>query len=250
MKTNDTSENLIYGRNAVTEALRSETPIDYIIMTSFSGSLGAICSEAKKRGIVVKTADSRKLDQMTGNANHQGVCAVGACTSYAAVADILRTAEEKGQPPFIILCDGIEDPHNLGAILRTAEAAGVHGVILPKRRSASLTQTVFKTSAGAASWIPVARVGNLATEMISLKKRGIWFFGADMNGAPADRTDFTSPVGLVIGSEGSGLSAPVRAQCDGIVSLPMFGQVNSLNASVAAGILMYEVVRQRANRNI
>ena len=250
MKSENIPEGLIFGRNAVTEALRSETPIDHILTASMNGSLGAICAEAKQRGILVKQTDSRKLDQMTENANHQGICAVGACTQYASVSDILQIAEEKGQPPFLVLCDGIEDPHNLGAILRTAEAAGVHGVILPKRRSASLTQTVFKTSAGAASWIPVARVGNLATEMIALKKKGIWFYGADMNGSPADKTDLCGAAGLVIGSEGFGLSAPVRAQCDGILSLPMFGRINSLNASVAAGILMYEAVRQRLNRNL
>lgn len=250
MKSENIPEGLIFGRNAVTEALRSEAPIDHILTASMNGSLGAICAEAKQRGILVKQTDSRKLDQMTENANHQGICAVGACTQYASVSDILQIAEEKGQPPFLVLCDGIEDPHNLGAILRTAEAAGVHGVILPKRRSASLTQTVFKTSAGAASWIPVARVGNLATEMIALKKKGIWFYGADMNGSPADKTDLCGAAGLVIGSEGFGLSAPVRAQCDGILSLPMFGRINSLNASVAAGILMYEAVRQRLNRNL
>ncbi len=236
---------LIYGRNAVLEAIKSDTPIDHIFVTSMTGSLGAICAEAKKRGVVVKQTDSRKLDQLTGNANHQGVCAEGACAAYVSVSDLLAVSEIKQTQPFLILCDGIEDPHNLGAILRTAEAAGADGVILPKRRSASLTQTVFKTSAGAASWIPVARVSNLATEMIALKKRGIWFFGADMDGSPAVETDLTGAVGLVIGSEGFGLSAPVRAQCDGILSLPMFGKVNSLNASVAAGILMYEAVRQR-----
>ncbi len=182
---------------------------------------------------------------MTGGANHQGVCAEGACAHYASVADILAISEQKGTKPFLILCDGIEDPHNLGAIIRTAEAAGADGIILPKRRSASLTQTVFKTSAGAASWLPVARVSNLATEMIALKKQGIWFYGADMNGAPATKTDLQGAIGLVIGSEGFGLSEPVKAQCDAIISLPMFGKVNSLNASVAAGILMYEAVRQR-----
>lgn len=249
MKTEQTPENLICGRNAVMEALRADTPIDHILVTSESGSLGAICAAAKRRGIVVKTADSRKLDQMTENANHQGVCAVGACAAYVTVSELLKISEEKGTQPFLILCDGIEDPHNLGAILRTAEAAGADGVIIPKRRSASLTQTVFKTSAGAASWIPVARVGNLATEMIALKKRGIWFYGADMGGSPAVQTDLTGAAGLVIGSEGFGLSAPVRAQCDAIISLPMFGRVNSLNASVAAGILMYEAVRQRSGKN-
>ncbi len=238
-------ENLIFGRNSVMEALKADTPIDHIFVTSMTGSLGAICKEARKRGIVVKTTDSRKLDTMCEGGNHQGVCAQGACTDYATVADILAVSEKKGTAPFLVLCDGIEDPHNLGAILRTAEAAGADGVILPKRRSASLTQTVFKTSAGAASWIPVARVGNLATEMIALKKRGIWFFGADMDGQPATATDMTGAVGIVIGSEGFGLSAPVKAQCDGILSLPMFGKINSLNASVAAGILLYETVRQR-----
>ena len=236
---------LIYGRNAVLEALKADTPINHIMVSSMNGPLGQICAEAKKRGIVVKQVDNRKLDQLTGNAGHQGVCAEGACAEYSTVSAILDIAEERGEAPFLVLCDGIEDPHNLGAILRTAEAAGVHGVILPRRRSASLTQTVFKTSAGAASWIPVARVGNLATEMIALKKRGIWFYGADMNGSPASKTDLTGASGLVIGSEGFGLSAPVRAQCDAIISLPMFGKVNSLNASVAAGILMYEAVRQR-----
>lgn len=240
-------EQMIYGRNSVMEALKADTPIDHIFVTSMTGSLGAICKEAKKRGIVVKTIDSRKLDTMCDCGNHQGVCAQGACAEYATVADILAVSEKKGSAPFLVLCDGIEDPHNLGAILRTAEAAGADGVILPKRRSASLTQTVFKTSAGAASWIPVARVGNLATEMIALKKRGIWFFGADMNGQPATKTDMTGAVGIVIGSEGFGLSAPVRAQCDGILSLPMFGRINSLNASVAAGILLYEAVRQRSS---
>lgn len=240
-------EQMIYGRNSVMEALKADTPIDHIFVTSMTGSLGAICKEAKKRGIVVKTIDSRKLDTMCDGGSHQGVCAQGACAEYATVADILAVSEKKGSAPFLVLCDGIEDPHNLGAILRTAEAAGADGVILPKRRSASLTQTVFKTSAGAASWIPVARVGNLATEMIALKKRGIWFFGADMNGQPATKTDMTGAVGIVIGSEGFGLSAPVRAQCDGILSLPMFGRINSLNASVAAGILLYEAVRQRSS---
>lgn len=238
-------EELIFGRNAVLEALKADTPLNHILVISMSGSLGAICAEARKRGIVVKQTDSRKLDQLTNNGNHQGVCAEGACTGYASVSDILAVSKEKGTAPFLILCDGIEDPHNLGAIIRTAEAAGADGIILPKRRSASLTQTVFKTSAGAASWIPVARVGNLATEMIALKKQGIWFYGADMDGETASRTDLNGAIGIVIGSEGFGLSAPVRQQCDAIISLPMFGKVNSLNASVAAGILMYEAVRQR-----
>ena len=242
---NKASNQLIYGRNAVLEALRSGTPINHILVVSETGSLKQICTEARKSGIVVKQADARKLDQLAEGGNHQGVCAEAACAEYSTVADILNISQKKGSKPFLILCDGIEDPHNLGAILRTAEAAGADGVIIPKRRSASLNDTVYKTSAGAASWIPVARVSNLATEMIALKKQGIWFYGADMGGSAAVQTDFTGAVGLVIGSEGFGLSAPVKAQCDAIVSLPMFGHVNSLNASVAAGILMYEVVRQR-----
>ena len=243
--TDHEESDYIFGRNAVTEALKAGNPINQIFVVSMKGSLGAVCSEAKKRGIPVKVTDARKLDNMTGGANHQGVCAEGACAQYASLSDILSVSVKKGRPPFIVLCDGIEDPHNLGAIIRTAEAAGADGIILPKRRSASLTQTVFKTSAGAASWLPVARVSNLATEMIALKKQGIWFYGADMNGSSASQTDLKGAVGLVIGSEGFGLSEPVKAQCDAIVSLPMFGQVNSLNASVAAGILMYEIVRQR-----
>lgn len=248
MKQNNYSQDessYIIGRNAVTEALKAGNPINQIFVTSMSGSLGAICNLAKKQGIPVKTADARKLDTMSNGGNHQGVCAEAACAEYASVADILAVSEKKGTKPFLILCDGIEDPHNLGAIIRTAEAAGADGVILPKRRSASLTQTVFKTSAGAASWLPVARVSNLATEMIALKKLGLWFYGADMNGSPATQTDLKGAIGLVIGSEGFGLSEPVKAQCDAIISLPMFGKVNSLNASVAAGILMYEAVRQR-----
>ncbi len=242
---NHEDSDYIFGRNAVTEALKAGNPINQIFVVSMNGSLGAICSAARKQGIPVKVTDARKLDAMTGGENHQGVCAEGACAEYASVADILAVSEKKGTKPFLILCDGIEDPHNLGAIIRTAEAAGADGIILPKRRSASLTQTVFKTSAGAASWLPVARVSNLATEMIALKKQGIWFYGADMNGEPAAKTDLQGAIGLVIGSEGFGMSEPVKAQCDAIISLPMFGKINSLNASVAAGILMYEAVRQR-----
>lgn len=242
---NQENNDYIYGRNAVAEALKAEKPINQIFVTSTNDSLGAICRMAKAQGIPVKVTDARKLDTMSGGGNHQGVCAEGACAQYVSVADILAVSEKKGTKPFLILCDGIEDPHNLGAIIRTAEASGADGIILPKRRSASLTQTVFKTSAGAANWLPVARVSNLATEMIALKKQGLWFYGADMNGEPASQTDLKGAIGLVIGSEGFGLSEPVKAQCDAIISLPMFGKVNSLNASVAAGVLMYEAVRQR-----
>ena len=241
-------DGMIEGRNAVIEALRTETAIDkiYIAKGETDKTLGHIASKARDRGIVVVEADRRKLDHMSRTHAHQGVIALAAVREYVSVQSILEAAAEKGEAPLLVVCDEISDPHNLGAILRTAECAGAHGVIIPKRRSASLTQTVFKTSAGAASWIPVARVGNLATEMIALKKKNFWFFGADMDGSDYTKTDLKGAVGLVIGSEGFGLSAPVKAQCDGILSLPMFGKVNSLNASVAAGILIYETVRQRS----
>ena len=242
------NEQKIEGRNAVLEALRADRSVDRVLILdgAHDNALGSIIREVKKHPETkLDFVQKKKLDDLSETGKHQGVIAFTAAYDYASVDDILANAREKGEDPFIFILDGIEDPHNLGAILRTAEAAGADGVILPKRRSASLTQTVFKTSAGAASWIPVARVGNLATEMIALKKQGIWFFGADMAGESASGTDLTGAIGLVIGSEGFGLSAPVRQQCDGIISLPMFGKVNSLNASVAAGILMYEAVRQR-----
>lgn len=246
MKNDDTFETqFLFGRNAVMEALKAQRPVNQILVSSTQGGLTAVLALAKERGIVIKQVDARKLDALANGANHQGICAECAPLAYVSVEEILGVSEKKGTNPFLILCDGVEDPHNLGAILRTAEAAGADGVILPKRRSASLTATVCKTSAGAANWIPVARVSNLATEMIALKKRGIWFLGAEANGTDAREANLSVPMGLVIGSEGFGLSAPVRAQCDGVLGLPMRGHVNSLNASVAAGILIYEILRQR-----
>lgn len=243
---------VIAGRNAVLEAIRAGRELDTIYLaepenpTAQRGNpLGKIRALARDRGIVVKAADRRKLDQLAPGTNHQGVVALCACMEYATVEDILAVSDAKGTAPFLLIADEIEDPHNLGAILRTAEACGADGIILPKRRSAPMGATVYKTSAGAASVVKVARVPNLAACVRDLKQRGIWFYGAEMDGAPWCETDFTGPAALIIGSEGRGISRLLREECDFLVSLPMVGQINSLNASVAAGILMYEVVRQR-----
>lgn len=239
-------EQLIIGRNPVTEAIKSGMNIDAIYVDpDAGGSIGHILSLAKQQGIVVKNADDRKLSKMCRGASHQGIIAVGACAEYVTVDDILRAAEEKGEEPFIIICDEIEDPHNLGAIIRTAETAGAHGVIIPKRRSASLNFTVFKTSAGAASYVPVARVSNLASAIDDLKQRGVWIYGTDGSGEDYASVSMTGPVGLVIGSEGFGMGRLIKDKCDYLLRLPMAGRITSLNASVAAGIFMYEIVRQR-----
>ena len=241
-------ENLIIGRNPVREALRSGTPIDTIYIGQGSGGLGEIIALAKEQGAVVKTADDRKLSQLAEGGVHQGVVAFGAVASYASLEDLLEVSRKKGTRPFLIICDEIEDPHNLGAIIRTAETAGADGVIIPKRRSAMLTPTVYKTSAGAASWLPVARVPNLGAAIDRLKEENIWIYGTDMNGSIYTETSFDGGVALVIGSEGAGMSRLVREKCDFLVKLPMLGKITSLNASVAAGIFMYEVVRQRSMR--
>jgi 23S rRNA (guanosine2251-2'-O)-methyltransferase len=200
---------------------------------------------AKKNGAVVKDVSAQKLDQMTDAASHQGVAATVACAEYVSVEDILEVSQKKGTPPFIIICDEIEDPHNLGAIIRTAETSGADGVIIPKRRSAGLNATVFKTSAGAASYVPVARVSNLAAAIDKLKENGVWIYGTDADGTDYSETDLTGSCGLVIGSEGFGISRLIREKCDFMMRLPMEGKINSLNASVAAGIFMYEIHRQR-----
>jgi 23S rRNA (guanosine2251-2'-O)-methyltransferase len=238
---------IIAGRNAVLEALRAKQEIDVVYMAEgdLQGSARKIRAMAKEAGLVVKSVSRRKLDEMVPGVNHQGVAAGLVCGGYATLEEVLSVSREKGTQPFLILADEIEDPHNLGAILRTAEACGADGVILPKRRSASLNATVFKTSAGAAGVIKVARVPNLVECAKELKRQNIWLYGADMDGAAWDHTDLTGGVALVIGSEGRGISRLLREQCDFLISLPMRGQINSLNASVAAGILMYEVVRQR-----
>lgn len=237
--------NIICGRNPVLEALKSGAPLDTVYISGEGGILGKIRSMAKDSGAVVKNADTRKLDQLTGGKSHQGVVAIGSCAEYVSVEDILEVSKKKGTQPFIIICDEIEDPHNLGAIIRTAETAGADGVIIPKRRSASLNSTVFKTSAGAASWLPVARVSNLASAIDTLKENGVWIYGTDASGENYDGVDLCGSIGLVIGSEGFGMGRLIKEKCDFLLKLPMYGKITSLNASVAAGIFMYEAVRQR-----
>ena len=242
-------EDLIEGRNAVTEALRAGRSIDkiYIAKGEVDKTLGHIASKARDLGIVVVEADRRKLDAMSVTKAHQGVVAMAAVKEYCSVEDILAIAEERGEAPFVILCVEISDPHNLGAILRTAECVGAHGVIIPKRRSAGLTSIVDKTSAGAAEHIAVARVPNLPAAIKELKERGLWIYGtaAEATGGLWD-TDFTGAVCIVIGSEGDGMGRLVTENCDFLVSIPMRGKVNSLNASAAASVMMYEVLRQRS----
>ena len=241
------NEELICGRNAVSEALRGERTLNslYIRRGERNGTLGRIAASAKEKGVVIKEVDGKKLDLMTGGANHQGIAAYVSAAEYSSVDEILTFAEEKGEDPFIIICDGIEDPHNLGAIIRSAEAAGAHGVIIPKRHGVSLTWAVAKSSAGAIEHMRVSRVTNLSATVETLKEKGVWIYSADMDGKMWSETDFSGAVGLVVGSEGRGVSRLLREKSDFIVSLPMKGKVNSLNASVAAGILMYEVVRAR-----
>lgn len=244
----DESKNeLILGRNPVIEALKADKLIDTIFVNpEATGSISLICKMARDKGILVKQVNEMKLNNMAGGASHQGVIAMGACAEYVTVEDILKIAEDKGEDPFVIICDEIEDPHNLGAIIRTAEAAGAHGIIIPKRRSASLNHTVFKTSAGAASWLPVARVSNLAAAVDDLKAQGVWIYGTDGAGESYSGVDLTGPIGLVVGSEGFGMGRLMKDKCDFLLSLPMAGKITSLNASVAAGIFMYEIVRQRS----
>lgn len=242
-------EDLIEGRNAVIEALRAGRTIDkiYIAKGDVDQTLGHIASKARGAGIVVVEADRRKLDAMSQTHAHQGVIALCAVKEYCTVADILAVAEARSEPPFIIVCDEISDPHNLGAIIRSAECAGAHGVIIPKRRSAGLTAIVDKTSAGAAEHVAIARVPNLSAAISELKKSGLWVYGAVAEGAsPMWQTDLTGPVCLVIGSEGDGIGRLVRENCDFLVSIPLKGQISSLNASAAAAVLMYEVLRQRS----
>ena len=242
-----TSDELIIGRNPITEALSSGRPIIKIMVAKgqTTGPAVEIAAKAKKAGIPVQQVERKKLDYMTSGASHQGVAALCAMKDYADVADILRLAEERGEAPFIIILDEIEDPHNLGAIIRSAECAGAHGVIVKKRHAAGLTYTVYKAAAGALEYVPVARVNNITDVIAQLKEKNIWVYGADMNGEDYRRTDFSGGVALVIGNEGKGISRLVRENCDVIVSLPLKGRINSLNASVAAGILMYKIAENR-----
>lgn len=244
----DKHSDLITGRNAVIEALRSGRPIECIMTARSSDgtqrSFGSIISMAKKQNITVKDVSPAKLDSMCGG-NHQGIAALAAVHEYAKVEDMFVLAESRGEPPFLIICDGIEDPHNLGAVIRSAEAAGAHGVIIPKRRAVGLTWAVGKSSAGALEYLPVARVSNLTACIEELKKKGVWVYCADMNGQPWCGGDLTGSIALVIGGEDSGVGRLVREKCDGVLSLPMCGKINSLNASVACAVVMYEITRQR-----
>ena len=242
------ADGIIEGRNAVIEALRLGTPIDkiYLMKGDTDKTLGHIASKAREAGIVVVDADKRKLDAMSRTHSHQGVIALGAVREYVTVETILEAAAAKGEKPLVVVCDEISDPHNLGAILRTAECAGAHGVIIPKRRSAGLTAIVAKTSAGAVSYVPVARVANVAATLNELKKQGLWVFGTAADGATSlYDADLKGAAAIVIGSEGDGMSRLVAETCDFLVSIPMKGRISSLNASAAAAILLYEAVRQR-----
>ena len=243
------ADGLIEGRNAVTEALRAGTPIDKIFIArgETDKTLGHIASTARAAGVVVVEADRRKLDYMSATKAHQGVIALAAVREYASVEDILSAARERGEAPLLVVCDEISDPHNLGAIIRTAECVGAHGVIIPKRRSAGLTAVVDKTSAGALEHMAVARVPNLAAAIETLKKNGLWIYGTAAEGSnELWKTDLTGPACIVIGSEGAGISRLVREKCDFLVSIPLRGQISSLNASAAAAVLLYEALRQRS----
>ncbi len=237
----------IEGRNAVIEAFRAGKTIDrlFILDGCQDGPIKSILREAKKGDTIINYVKKERLDQLSETGKHQGVIAYAAAYEYAEVEDILNAAKEKGEPPFIILLDGIEDPHNLGAIIRTANQAGAHGIIIPKRRAVGLTATVAKTSAGAINYTPVAKVTNLAVTIEELKEQGLWFVCADMEGEVMYKQNLKGPIGLVIGSEGEGVGRLVKEKCDYLAKIPMFGNIDSLNASVAMGILSYEIVRQR-----
>lgn len=241
------NENIIEGRNAVLEAFRSGKPIDklFVLDGCQDGPIRTIVQEAKKHDTILQFVTKERLSQISETGRHQGVIAYAAAYEYADVEDMLRLAESKGEDPFLILLDNIEDPHNLGAIIRTANLAGAHGVIIPKRRAVGLTATVAKTSAGALNYTPVAKVTNLAKTMESLKEKGLWFVCADMGGEEMYDLNLTGPIGLVIGNEGEGVSRLVKETCDFTARIPMNGDIDSLNASVAAGVLAYEIVRQR-----
>ena len=244
------NESAIEGRNAVREAFRAGKTIDklYVQEGKADGPIQSILREAKRAGSIINFVSTKQLDEMSQTGKHQGVIAIAAAYEYAEVSDILDNARSKGEDPFIIVLDGIEDPHNLGAIIRTANQAGAHGIIIPKNRAVGLTATVARTSAGALNYTPVAKVTNISRTMEDLKKEGIWFVCADMDGTVMYDLDLTGPIGLVIGNEGNGVGDLVRKNCDLVASIPMKGQIDSLNASVAAGILSYEIVRQRMKK--
>lgn len=243
METN----NQLEGRNAILEALKSGRDIEklFVLKGNVEGTIKRIIAQASQKGIVIQEVSRQKLDELSQTKNHQGVIALASAHNYAEIEDILENAKQKGEDPFIILLDGITDPHNLGALIRSAECAGAHGVIIPKRRSVGLNATVGKTSAGAIEYMPVARVTNLVKTMEQLKKQGLWFACADMKGLDYFDTNLKGPLGIIIGSEGEGVSRLVKENCDFTVSIPMYGKIDSLNASVAGALFMYEVVRQR-----
>ena len=240
----------IEGRNAVLEAFRSGKTIDklFVLDGCQDGPVKSIIREAKKTDTIINFVDKERLDRLAGTGHHQGVVAQAAAYEYAEVEDILKAAKDKGEAPFIFILDEIEDPHNLGALIRTANQAGAHGVIIPKRRAVGLTATVAKTSAGAINYTPVAKVTNISKTIEDLKKQGMWFVCADMDGTTMYDLNLTGPIGLVIGNEGSGVGRLVKEKCDFVASIPMKGDIDSLNASVAAGVLAYEIVRQRMTK--
>lgn len=244
------NENMVEGRNAVLEAFRAGRPIDklYVLDGCEDGPVRTIIREAKKHDVLLQFVSKERLSQLSETGKHQGVVAVAAAYEYSSVEDMLALAKDRGEEPFLILLDGIEDPHNLGAIIRTANLAGAHGVIIPKRRAAGLTAIVAKTSAGALNYTPVAKVTNLKKTMKELKEKGLWFVCADMGGQQMYKLNLTGPIGLVVGNEGEGVSRLVKEACDFTAGIPMKGEIDSLNASVAAGVLAYEIVRQRLCR--
>ena len=245
-------ENLIIGRNAVRELLSGGRDIDKLYITSGQreGSINLLIGMAKERGIPIRECERTKLDAMARGGRHQGIIAVAAEHNYSTIDDILEYANERGEQPFVVICDGIEDPHNLGAVIRSAECAGAHGVVIPKRRAVGLTSVVAKASAGALSHMRVAKVTNLASVLDELKERGLWIYGADMDGSPYYKTDLKGAAAIVLGSEGFGISRLVKEKCDFIVSIPLYGQVNSLNVSCAAAVILTEVSRQRNEREV
>lgn len=250
--TQDGEENecIVCGRNAVRELLASGRDIEkiYVLAGNLEGSVNVCIGEAAARHIPISTVDKSKLDVLSFHANHQGIVAVAAPRNYNTVEDILAYARERGEAPFLVVCDGVEDPHNLGAILRSAECCGAHGVIIPKRRAVGITPTVVKSSAGAAEHIRIAKVTNLAQTVDALKEQGVWFYAADMGDTPYYSTDFSGGVALVLGSEGDGISRLVKEKCDFVVSIPLYGKVNSMNVSAAGAVLMSEVARQRNSK--
>lgn len=250
LQESNTAENRIEGRNAVLEAFRSGKTIDklYVLDGCQDGPVRTITREARKHDTIINYVSKDRLDQISETGKHQGVIALSAAYAYAEVEDILEAARKKNEPPFVIVLDGIEDPHNLGAIIRTANQVGAHGVIIPKRRAVGLTPTVARTSAGAINYTPVAKVTNLSNTMKELKEQGMWFVCADMDGTVMYDMDLTGPIGLVIGNEGDGVSQLVKKNCDMTASIPMKGDIDSLNASVAAGVLSYEILRQRMKK--